>query len=484
MRAIRNGAWIVLIAGATLTSQELFNACSSVAPPSAVRITTAATSTLLPLASLAPSHSAAPDYPGTLALTPSTPAPPLFAPPSPSSTPTPLLLRAWGSSRDLSDCSHAPSVQIIMSDSRQPNVSMPRDSPPSLAAAINAAYAKRHGYKFSFYRYVSTEETADSRQGGVHGGAKADICSRNSAHSGSQRRTAWCKLLVLWAALQEEESLAACPSDVVLFFDSDAYITPSAMEVPFETWFQNVSVLRPSQLTASTFDKPLPKGSLQRWVLPFGWRNPAASFFFAANSPWCPQGPTSGTFAIVGVGSAAGRATVSALLATWWDLSEQGVTAKGALSDAIRSRGWNWDLNHPYEQTPLMAAVEAADHARLFDLQAADAATAISHNPFLALASHVRVLDMETFRDVPDQVIRHASSHEFTARLDILRKAASGVGLDGAALSLAVSSLPVFAFNTFAAESRLRENFLRMTSELDVMKLLSSAIIIRKGAQA
>ena len=110
----------------------------------------------LPRCFLWRSHSAAPDYPGTLALTPSTPAPPLFAPPSPSSTPTPLLLRAWGSSRDLSDCSHAPSVQIIMSDSRQPNVSVPRDSPPSLAAAINAAYAKRHGYKFSYYRYVST----------------------------------------------------------------------------------------------------------------------------------------------------------------------------------------------------------------------------------------------------------------------------------------------------------------------------------------
>jgi len=131
-----------------------------------------------------------------------------------------------------------------------------------------------------------------------------------------------------------------------------------------------------------------------------------------------------------------------------------------------------------------MAAVEAADHAQLFDLQAADAATAISHNPFLALASHVRILDMETFRDVPDQFIRHASSHEFTSRIDILRKAASGVGLDGAALSLAVSSLPVISFDTFAAESRLRENFLSMTSDLDVITLLSSAIVMGKGAQA
>lgn len=366
-----------------------------------------------------------------------------------------------------------------MSDSRQPDVIAPRDSAPSLAAAINAAYAKRHGYNFSYYRYGSTEKTADSRDSGVHGGAKADICSRNSARSGSQRRTAWCKLLVLWSALQEEETLVACPSDVVLFFDSDAYIAPNAIEVPFETWFRNVSVLRPSQLTASTFDKPLPKGSLQSWVLPSGWTNPAASIFFAANAPWSPQGPTSGTFAIVGVGSAVGRATVSALLATWWDLSEQGVTATGAISNAIQSHGWNWDLNHPYEQTPLMVAVEAADHARLFDLKAGDAAEAISHSPFLALASHVRILDTETFRDVPNQFIRHASSHEFLSRIDILRKAATGVGLDGAALFSAVSSLPVITFDTFAAESRLRDNFLRMTIDFNVMKLLSSGRVVR-----
>ena len=388
------------------------------------------------------------------------------------------LLSTWGGQRVDSSCKSAASVRVIMADSRPLDAVAPSDSPPSLAAAINAAYAARHGYGFSYYRVAPTVETAESAGGHPQfGGRKADVCTRVAALGGAERRTPWSKLLVLWAVIQEEESRASCPADTLLFIDSDAFVTPDAGQaLSLEAWLAATAVLQPSQ---AVYEPPRPVGGFTPWTEPPGWAPPAARLLFAANAPWWPQGPTTGTFAIQGASQPAGRATAAALLATWWDAPHTILPTAYATLASVPG-DYNWNVQHPYEQTPAMIAVDAAGAAALYALDAAAAAAAIAREPLLALARHMRILDTETFRETPGQFVRHASSFDPGARLAILRAAAARMGLEGDALAAAVAALPVVDFDAFAADARLRDDFLRMTAHLDVVALLANASVVPK----
>jgi hypothetical protein len=357
-----------------------------------------------------------------------------------------------------------------MADSRPLDAAAPLASAPTLAAVLNAAYAARHGHGFAYYRVTPTRETPESRGGNAQfGGAKGDYCTRNGA-LGVNRKTPWCKLLALWAVVQEEEAAAAaCPADVILFIDSDAYVTQDGAALSVEYLLASTARLRPHQ---DVYEQPEPPGGYTRWEPPPGWRAPAAQFAFASNAPWWPAGPTTGTFAILGVGSPAGRATAAAVFAAWWDAPHPALpTAYATLKSVPMTYSWN--EQHPYEQTPAMVAADAATAARLFDRATADAAAAVRANPLLAIARHMGVLDMETFRERPGQFVRHASSFNPGARIGLLREAASKLGLDAPALAARVASLRTVDFDAYAADARLRDGFAARTATLDVAALLA-----------
>ena len=338
--------------------------------------------------------------------------------------------------------------------------------------------------------------TADSVSGAAPlggGGGKLDYCSRNGI-LGAGRRTPWCKLLVLWSVLQEEEAAAACPASRLLFLDSDAFVTPAAGQAEaLDAWLARTPLVRPEQEIAwrkglSEYDAPRPPGGFPRWVEPPGWAAPAARFLFASCAPWWPAGPTTGTFVIDGVGSPAGRATAAAVLAAWWDTPQPDFTRMPA-SEFMTFR-WqdpathSWNELHPYEQTVASAAVDAATAARLYTLDAHAAAAAVACEPLLALARHMRILETESFVDEPGQFMRHASSFDAAARMGILRGAAEALGLAGDALAAAVAAVRVVEFDAFAADARLRGDFAARTAALNVSALLASADVVERRADA
>ena len=409
------------------------------------------------------------------------------------------LLSAWGSTLPPaagSACAGAPTVRIVSVDSRPLDSASPADSAPSLSAAINAAYAARHGYAFTYYRVHPLRSTAESVSGTAPlggGGAKLDYCVRNGA-LGVGRRTPWCKLLVLWSLLQEEETAAACPASRVLYVDSDAIVTPAAGQAEaLDAWLARTPLLRPEQEIAwrkglSEYDAPRPPGGFPRWAEPAGWPAPAARLLFASCAPWWPAGPTSGTFVIDGVGSPAGRAAAAALLAAWWDTPQPDFTRMPA-AEFMTFRwqdpaAYSWNEHHPYEQTVAAAAVDAAAAARLYALDADSAAAAVACEPLLALARHMRILETETFVDEPGQFLRHASSFDAGARMGLLRGAADALGLVGDALAAAVAAVHVVEFDAFAADARLRDDFAARTAALDVTALLATGDVVERRADA
>lgn len=346
------------------------------------------------------------------------------------------------------------------------------DPAPTLAAALNAAYAARHGYPFSYFRISPTRETSGSASSDAQfGGRKADYCTHNAALNVA-RRTPWGKLLALWSVVQEELTLATCPVDVVLFIDSDAFVTHAGAGVRLEEWLNKSARLVPAQLV---YEAPRPYGA---WVDPAGWRPPAAEFLFASDAPWWPQGPTTGTFFIRGLSTALGRATAASVLAAWWDAPQPPLPSTFATIRSVPP-DYTWNEMHPYEQTPVMVAVDAAGEAGLFD---AVRKRAVARNEtLLAIARHVRIIDVETFREQPGQFVRHASSFHPEQRLAILRGALLEAGLrddDGAVRELEALNVTAVYFDAWAADARLRANFRNMSAAFDVPELLANGVVV------
>ena len=402
----------------------------------------------------------------------------------------PPLLTSWGLQRppaSVDACVHTAAVRVIMADSRALDVSMLNRSVPTLAAALNAAYAMAHGYDFVYYRVQPTLATAESASGDMlFGGAKGDYCTVNAA-LGAARKTPWCKLLVLWSLLQEELSAAPCPPEKLFFIDSDAFVTPSAgAALALDAMLNRTARLMPVH---DRHDETEPPGGYARWVEPPGWRPPAAHFLFASCRPWWPQGPTTGTFVIDGVDAPRGRATAAAVLAKWWD-ARQPPLPSAYKTIAKVSSSYSWNEMHPYEQAPVMLAVDVAKEVQLFSRNSSvigGMPLLNFSNPFLAIARHMGVLDMETFRDQDGQFVRHASSYDLVsdgdARLKILNAAAKQLGLTDAALANHIHAIRVVVFDGYAAETRLRAGFLNRTAALDVHALIAEGDI-RPAASA
>ena len=206
---------------------------------------------------------------------------------------------------------------------------------------------------------------------------------------------------MLWAVLQEEETAACCPADTLFFIDSDAFVTPGAGQAePLGAWLARTPLLRPGQ---DEYDAAQPPGGFPRWENPPGWAPPAATLLFAANAPWWPRGPTTGTFAVAGAATPDGRATAAAVLAAWWNAPHTPLPTKYATLESV-APDFSWNELHPYEQTPAMIAVDAAAAAGLYSLDAA-AAAAVARDPLLAIARHMRILDTETSREAPGQFV-------------------------------------------------------------------------------
>ena len=194
-----------------------------------------------------------------------------------------------------------------------------------------------------------------------------------------------------------------------------------------------------------------------------------------------PVGPDHGHVCHFGRGLAAGRATAAAVFTAWWDAPQPALPTAYATLAGVPV-GFSWNEHHPYEQTPPMVAADAATAARLFDRATADAAAAVRADPLLAIARHMGVLDMETFREQPGQFVRHASSFDPGARIGLLREAASKLGLDAPALAARVASLRAVDFDAYAAETRLRDGFAARTATLDVAALLADGDVRPRAA--
>jgi hypothetical protein len=215
-------------------------------------------------------------------------------------------------------------VLIVTSDNRPLEASWERRSFWALATMLNRDYARAHGYDFAFvHTFLSATPP------GLYANDTQRACFH--ARYALWRVHNWCKVLIMWAAVNAVDARGAPLYDLVVYVDSDAIIQDVGADIS-EAWAPGAGARVFGAQFCDDDDDPsatAAAGPLAGTTLA-GCGGAAAApttplfIIYSDNVPDDPSNPNLGFYVM------RNRARTRSFIADWWDFVDEEVGHKYA----------------------------------------------------------------------------------------------------------------------------------------------------------